>query len=245
MGSAQQINYHLHLAPRFKFIYFSNPKVGCSSIKATLNLAVAARRGQALAYTELAQVHDRAHGVLRAPRQVGPKTFEAMMHAPDVLRFSMFRDPVARVLSAYGSKLRGPRGRSNIAARLRDAMGWPEHRPIALEAFVEALVSRPDVLELDPHWRPQRRQIGYDVVNYSVIGDHANFEAAFGEILTHIFGVPVPVFDSRSLGSRRTDSNSAAEQLDDELRRMLINAYAMDYEMIADIRAKGLDRLQG
>ena len=85
---------HLHISPEFGFIYVSNPKVACSSTKASLNLEVAARQGIDHRIDSMEQIHSRQHNLLLMPKQMGRKKFEAMLQDPSVLRFSFVRDPV-------------------------------------------------------------------------------------------------------------------------------------------------------
>lgn len=104
-GSRPVLNRHVHVSPEHGFIYFSNPKVACSSTKASLNLAVAERAGQDLVLSSMEDIHSRTHNPLLTPRDVGWKRFGTMMRDPDVFRFSFVRDPLKRFVSAYLSKL--------------------------------------------------------------------------------------------------------------------------------------------
>lgn len=242
-GQRQSFNYHFHVAPDHGFIYVTNPKVACSSTKATLNLTVAADMGRDdFKIENMPQVHKRAHNVLRRPIDL-PHRFERMITDPAVLRFTFVRDPVARFCSAFLSKLSGKNPNSNIRRRLWTHMGWDAARESSLEEFAELCASDPFIREFDPHWQPQRRQIAFDLVDYGFIGDHSRFEEQFAGVLRRLFRREVEIFDSRKSFSRPTGAAKVATGLSARFRQNIETAYAQDFEMIAEIEARGLGRL--
>lgn len=233
---------HLHISPEFRFIYVSNPKVACSSTKASLNLEVAARQGIEHRIESMEQIHSRQHNPLLMPRQLGRKRFEAMLHDPDVLRFSFVRDPVARFCSAYMSKLdEGKRG-SGMAQRLWAHMGWPKDYPLTLEEFGELCAADPTIRDFDPHWMLQRSRLFFDEFDYGFIGRHESFDQDFCAVSRRIFGAEIEIFDTRETFHRVTGGNRKAREVSDSLRRNVETAYAGDFEMIEQIGLRGLDR---
>ncbi len=234
---------HLHISPEFGFIYVSNPKVACSSTKASLNLEVAARQGIDHRIDSMEQIHSRQHNLLLMPKQMGRKKFEAMLQDPAVLRFSFVRDPVARFCSAYMSKLDvGKRG-SGMARRLWAHMGWPKDYPLTLEEFGELCAGDTAIRDFDPHWMLQRSRLFYDSFDYGFIGRHENFATDFGAVSRHIFGTEIEIFDTRKTFQRVTGGNRKAQEVSDTLRRNIESAYAADFEMLEDIAARDLNRL--
>ncbi len=244
-GSAGQMNHHIHVSAAHRFIYFSNPKVACSSTKATLNLAVAARAGQKdFAIRSMEEVHARAHNLLDKPGTVTRPVFNKMMRDPKVFRFSFTREPVGRFCSAYLSKLDVGKRASGMARRLWAHLGWPADYPLTLEEFGELCAADPAIRDFDPHWKLQRTQIAYDHVDYGFLGEHHRFAEDFAKISARIFdGDVVPVFDTRTEFQRVTTAKKVAQTVSDSLRRNIEAAYAADFDMLAEIEAKGLNRM--
>lgn len=240
-GSRPVLNRHVHVSPEHGFIYFSNPKVACSSTKASLNLAVAERAGQDLVLSSMEDIHSRTHNPLLTPRDVGWKRFGTMMGDPDVFRFSFVRDPLKRFVSAYLSKLDENKRGSGQTRRLFEHMGWEKDHPLTLQTFAAMVREDEDVRELDPHWRLQRRQICFDVVDYGFIGDHNHFARDFDLIARRIFGAPIEVFDTRTAFNRFTRPSDV--EVTEQVRRDVEVAYAEDYAMLDEIRSRGLDRM--
>lgn len=240
-GSRALANRHIHISPEHRFIYFSNPKVACSSTKATLNLAVAERAGIPLTLSSMEDVHSRSHNPLLSPRKLGWKPFGKMLRDPEVFRFTFVRDPLKRFVSAYLSKLAEAKRGSGQSRRLFEHMGWDNGHALSLAEFATLVRADDSVRELDPHWRLQRRQIGFDAVNYGFIGDHADFARDFDLIASRIFGAPIPVFDTREAFGRFTRPSDV--EITDQIREDVSVAYAEDYAMLDEIRTRGLGQL--
>ncbi|WP_325063276.1 sulfotransferase family 2 domain-containing protein [Halovulum marinum] len=240
-GGRPALSRHVHVSAEHGFVYFSNPKVACSSTKASLNLAVAARSGQPLELRSMEQIHDRGHNPLASPRELGWKRFGAMLRDPQVLRFSFVRDPLKRFVSAYLSKLDEAKRGSGQSRRLFAHLGWEQGHPLSLQDFAALVRADETVRELDPHWRLQRRQIGFDVVDFGFIGDHAAFARDFELIARRIFGAPVEVFDTRTAFGRFTRPSDV--EVTEQVRRDVAAAYAEDYAMLDEIRARGLGQM--
>ncbi len=242
-GKAAVMNRRIHVSQEYGFVYVNNPKVACSTIKATLNLAVAARTGRTdFGFATLTQIHDRHHTLLARPREVGRAAFDAMMIDPGILRFTFTRDPVARFCSAYLDKLAGGAGSSRIAGRLWAYMGWPADKVLTLEAFAELCATDRSVLTMDPHWQPQRAQIAFDVVDYSFIGAQEQFALDFASVLERIFpGQGMQAVDTRTMFGHRSAARQALADLPDTVQQAVRRAYAADYDMLAEIAARRLN----
>lgn len=240
-GSAGQMNHQIHVSTGHRFIYFSNPKVACSSTKASLNAAVAERAGLRFSLRSMNEIHDRSANPLETPVQVGIEAFDRMMADPDTTRFTFTRDPVMRFLSAYLSKLHPSKKGSPIARRLLAHLGRTPQNHLRLEEFAALCASDPVIRDFDPHWRLQRSQIAYDLVDFSFIGDHAHFATDFAALSRRLFdGEEVPVFDTRVAFGRFTEAKAAAQDVSPALRRDIETAYTADYEMLEDIRTRDL-----
>jgi len=242
-GDRRRMDFNIHVCPDRSFLYFNSPKVVCSTTKASLNSAIAARQGRALELASMDDVHDRALNPMLTPKQVGYPVFDAMLTDPAVLRFSFVRDPVTRFCSAWRSKLQ-PRSRgTGPGAKLFAAMGWDAARFPTIEAFAGEAKRNPEVRDFDPHWRLQRRQIGFDLVGYDFIGHQESWAEDFAALTTRLWGVPAPVFDTRARFHKFKKSRTHVDEVGPALRRDIEAAYAEDFEMLEQIRARGLDRL--
>lgn len=242
-GSAGEMNHNIHVSLPEQFIYVTNPKVACSSTKATLNLAHAAANGIAHDIPSMAAVHARQDNPLPSPSKVGVEVFEKMLADPAVCRFTFTREPVGRFFSAYLSKLAPGKRNSGMAKRLWAHMGWEKDYPLTIEEFGEMCATDSAIRDFDPHWRLQRDQIAWGLIDYTFIGDHARFGADFSALLQRLFGQEVEIFDTRAAFNRFTKAGSSSREVSPGLLKNIQSAYAADFEMLSEIEARGLNRL--
>lgn len=242
-GDRRRMDFNIHVCPDRRFIYFNSPKVVCSTTKASLNSAIAARQGRDLVLSSMDDVHDRALNPMLTPKQVGYPEFDAMLADPAVLRFSFVRDPVTRFCSAWRSKLQ-PRSRGKgPGAKLFASKGWDLSQFPTIEEFASEVLRDPEVRDFDPHWRLQRRQISFDVVNHDFIGHQESWAEDFAALTTRLFGAPASVFDTREKFHKFKKSRTHVDEVGPALRRDIEAAYAADFEMLEQISGRGLDRL--
>jgi hypothetical protein len=235
---AFQMSYNIHVSEEFGFIFFNNPKAGCSTTKATLNLACAKRLGVRLEYRQMHDVHTRAHNILKTPRQIGARQFERMVADPKVVRFCFLREPVSRVASAYASKFRGnspQRQRLNEFLKRPADYSWPD-----INEFASALASDDAVRDLDPLWRLQYRQVCAGDVAHTFVGFQEDLEAGLRKVAGMVFGDDVlDIFDVREHFRHNVSKSEMQKQLltPDSLRSIR-QAYAADFEFYAREKAR-------
>lgn len=243
-GSVPGAVRKFHVSTAHNFIYANNPKVACSSTKASLNMAVAARAGKTLSFASMADIHQRVRNPIETPLQVGIERFLEMLVDPDVFRFTFVRDPVSRFCSAYLSKLDKGNRAQRMGLRLYQHLGWAPDHPLSLDSFAALCRDDPEIRDFDPHWQLQRRQIAFDLMNYSFVGSQENWGEQFAAVSRRIFdGETIPVFDTRAAFGRETSARTAAREISAETRRAIEEAYAEDYRMLDEIREAGLDRI--
>lgn len=225
-----EMSYNIHISEEFRFIFFNNPKAGCSTTKATLNLACAARLGIDLKYNVMHDVHDRRRNVLKSPKQLGAERFERMAADPDVFRFCVIREPISRVASAHASKFRG---NSPQQRRFNELLGRPvDYRWPDINEFVAALASDNAIRDSDPHWRLQYDQVCAEDVDLTFVGFQEELEVSLRKIGQIVFGDPdIEIFDVRShFPLNQTHSAARVQLLTPESLALLRTAYAADFE---------------
>lgn len=241
LPSPKSFDNTVHLSPDLGFVFFSNPIVACSSLKATLNLATARALGLPVPELRMGAIHDRDANPLQRPSDIGLTRFAKMLDDPAVRKLAFVRDPLGRFMSCFGKKL----SRENrITERVRAHMKVPA--TIALgdfltpDSFAAALEADPALLNMNDHWRPQRRQVFYDLVPDLQIGRIETFRADVDRLLTPIFGagryevIDVPaLFPQNSSRSR----GAVVPALSDAGREAVRRVYAGDIDMLAQVEA--------
>jgi hypothetical protein len=230
---AFEMNYNIHISEEFNFIFFNNPKAGCSTTKATLNLACAARLGVDLSYGQMHDIHDRAHNILKTPKQLGAARFEQMAADPKVVRFCVLREPVSRIASAYASKFRGnspQQQKLNAFLNRPTDYRWPD-----INEFVAALASDVAVRDFDPHWRLQYRQVCAGEVDLTLIGFQEELDVSLRRIAKLVFGdEDIAIFDVRQHFRHNVSKSSQhREALTPQSLALLHEAYAEDFAFYA------------
>jgi hypothetical protein len=123
-------------------------------------------------------------------------------------------------------------------------MGFRKNYPLSLEEFANAAAEDETVRDIDPHWRLQRTQIAWDLVDYTFIGRHDHFAEDFATLAARLYGArtPVEIFDTRSRFGRYTEAPKLAADITEDLRRVIHRAYEADYDMLSEIEAAALWR---
>ncbi|MRX50808.1 hypothetical protein GI374_10190 [Paracoccus sp. S-4012] len=237
VGSPRELNYTTHVSPELGFIYFATPIVACSTIKATLNLAVARRLGLAVPGADFRTIHNRDANPLKRPRDIGMDRFEAMLADPAVVKFALVRDPADRLVSAFAKKLRG---QGPFVRKLLAHLGLPPQGPSPFatpDDFAAALAADPALLMLDEHWRPQRRQVFFDHIPDLRVVLLDDLEAELPNLLDPIFGGGRwHLVDSVALKPGNSAANRRPATLTEAGREAVAQAYTEDVAMLSEVR---------
>lgn len=194
-----------YFLPKTKLAFTEIPKTGCTTLKNYL-LGLEQEFGQenpgakAANYLDM-QIHGyRGAGVYRVS-----KPFFWRKKASH--RILVLRDPYKRVVSAWANKLLYAQSDFSIYGKYQDEPFTPKDMASlkelnqALELFLEKLVTDPEFLESDRHWRPQHTFVQnletYDVVletgNLSSLQDNLRNDPSFRSLVDNR---PVPRFNS-------------------------------------------------
>jgi hypothetical protein len=179
--------------PEHKALLVFIPKVACTTLKATVVMNSPFRD----AYEKSGLSIHRFVTTVR-PRDELPQ----LMASPDIFRWTVLREPLKRVLSAYLNKIVGA-GRHGGSKpykvkAVKDAqtlagIEFDPARSITFEEFVRHLMTVADN-DMNVHWMPQSRIVGTDLSPYAHVGQMEHLDATFA-VLHDRFGY-VPERDS-------------------------------------------------
>ena len=184
---AQIVEQAVRANPQHGFIYLNNPKVGCSTIKRSLWLAMTGQTP--------ADLKRPVHVVEGSP-------FVSRLTDPVAVRqafiFSFVRNPFQRIVSAYLNKvqMRTDKVWSGFATR----RGWNPETEVSFDGFVERLSGVPPE-EQDPHWRAQHLNILYPFVRPNLIGDLDSLDRVLPQVLARVASGQAKVVQGRRHGT--------------------------------------------
>lgn len=202
-----------YFLPSHRVFYVTNQKCGCSTIKIYLTRV----HTQDFAF-DVEDIH--RNRVVPSPRAIGWRVVREAMREGGFL-FTFVRDPWDRLVSAYRDKMRRPRWRGEIGGVLGRA---DPTLPVSFPDFVQAIAMQ-DVQEMDPHWRPQHRNLMVDALSFDFIGRMEDFGRDF-ERLKALAGLPDAPIPHKNRSSRELDLPREPATL-----RRVEEIYARDYEL--------------
>ena len=156
--------YTINISLQHKYVYVETPKVGCSTIKDTL-------QRMELNFPDLVRedandIHDRKYSPLLSPSQTCG--FDRLLSNSDYFIFCFVRNPYTRLLSAYLDKIvnGSPHKKSILIAMGEDPSNLDKE--ITFSEFVDVVCDLP-IIDMDVHWRPQYYQTFNDLINFDFI----------------------------------------------------------------------------
>lgn len=220
-----QFNAAVHYSRRFGFVYVSVPKAACSTLKLTLQ-----RMELGDPEYQPKRVHDREESPLASPFDLGPGLVDELLADESVLTFTFVRNPYTRLLSAYLDKV--ARRSKSRGGRLRQ-LGFRADLPVRdlpFRRFVRRAVQQSDY-EMDPHWRPQVRQLMLDRIRYDFVGRIESFDRDLERLDGLLEGRVRPCYTLRvrhATGARAL----LRQHYDKATRRLVRERYAEDFEAL-------------
>jgi hypothetical protein len=225
----RSVNMHTHISLVNGYAYVEVPKAGCGTMKATLGGMEAARMGPGL----VQRVQDNPHDRLRAtpfvkPFQLPSALLEEVLASPDFRRFTVVREPAARLLSGFIEKIgQGLKQSEPIVAALAETTGRDiAPADITLDEFLDVVAGQ-DSRDQDPHWRRQADHLGLGIVRYDAVIHLEDLDASWGLIgdLTSTPGLQEQFFCRNSTGAR----NRMQDYYTPDLLARIAEIYARDY----------------
>ncbi|MBR8828004.1 MAG: sulfotransferase family 2 domain-containing protein [Gomphosphaeria aponina SAG 52.96 = DSM 107014] len=222
--SPREFEYHIHISPLNKYIYFEVPKAACSTIKATLQELEAKTLGLEIPSKEMSVIHNKKLSPLKSPSDIGLDEFLAMLNAEEIIKFCFVRNPYTRVMSAFLSKLSWKN--SSYKQQINQILGLTEET-ITFAQFIEA-ISKTSPKEMNPHWRNQTHQLFGELVNYNFIGRLENLNQDLEQILKKIYKQEEGRINN---SGRLTGSEKKLEEYyDEEIEKKVRKIYEEDFK---------------
>jgi hypothetical protein len=225
----RSVNMHSHISLVNRYVYVEVPKAGCGTMKATLGGMEAARMNPGM----VQRVQDSPHNRLNAtpfvkPFQLPPALLEEVLTSPDYRRFTVVREPAARLLSGYIEKIgQGLKQSEPIVAALKESTGRDvAAADITLDQFLD-VISAQDSRDQDPHWRRQADHLGLGIVAYDAVIHLEDLDASWARIgeLTSTPGLQEQFFCRNSTGAR----SRMQDYYTPDLLARVADVYARDY----------------
>lgn len=219
------------------FIYMKNHKAACTTILATLI-------HHQMEYLDLPPgpitgntIHSPPKILIRnGRRSLSVEDACRALETPRVYKFTVIREPLSRILSAFSDKVTGDT--KQRAALFRHA-GLSMDHELKLEDFIDIVTQDSVARNLDRHWRSQRKEISYGQINYDYIGTVENLGPALRVILREVFATAdMNLQDTRKTIGHKSKSESLRDGLSKKDLGKLEQAYSDDFEMYATIAGK-------
>ena len=220
----EEFEYDINISLKHKYVYVETAKVGCSTIKDTL-------QRMELDYPEFVRddfedIHLREFSPLLSPSQTCG--FDRILKETDFLVFCFVRNPYTRLLSAYLDKIvTGSWQKRSILMAMGENSSKPS-KEISFHEFVD-VICKQNISQMDPHWRTQYYQTYQDSINYDFIGRLENFRKDCDYVFSKIRDDYVNYYRSEI----RHSTNSAkllSKYYSDEIKEQVFDKYKIDFE---------------
>ena len=207
------------------------PKVGCSTLKLVLQALEGLPEPE-----RWGDVHDDGPWESMQLSSFSPAQVEELLTAPDVLRFAFVRNPYARLLSGWASKIasRNPDHfvplRELLAARYDGPAARGTRAPFAaFRDFADFVLTADDAFARDHHWAPQHELLRTDIVSYDVLGCFETFAEDLSAILRRL-DAPEAVVGRASQRVNSTFTVPLTTAYDADLADRVYHHYEADFE---------------
>ncbi len=202
----ERLEYGSFVSPARRYMYMETAKAACTSFKHLVMHIEGLSLDPALApYQRETRpdmlVHHRRHIALPTLLSVDAESRAAILtQAPGWMVFALVRNPFSRLVSFFEHKVRmGEPGYGAMEARYGDAakLGGLQK---SFAHFVEEVVAKPDLRNLDVHMMPQADIIMPRLIPYTHIFRLEAVKEAVAALAAHL-GVPsLPLTEARGAG---------------------------------------------
>ena len=148
-------------------------------------------------------------------------------------RFSVVRNPFARLLSAYLDKIGGQKEKSKQNL-FRHLNAVPNFDPLSLsfEAFVDIVVATRDS-HLNKHWLPQINCLAPDYISCNYIGHFENMDAILDRLRVH-FPNNADSIQNMNNAVHKTNSNALTQEYyqNERIVKKVYNRFRADFDLL-------------
>ena len=221
----------IHPSIKDGYIYISNPKAACSSIK--MYLARCMTNNPEFTPVSL---HKRKHLPFDDPGNLTNDNLERLFNG-NYFVFTFVRHPLKRVVSAYGDKIAGNRFQKKEILALLGNNPDELEKPVSFDEFVKAITSqKPE--KLNPHWRPQVHNLYPNIIKYNFIGHLETFDTDFNYVRNKL-NLPVFPVKRQNVKSFKAEPEALLNPFN---RFRLARLYAKDFVRFG-YRPQGIEYL--
>jgi hypothetical protein len=225
----RSVNMHTHISLVNRYVYVEVPKAGCGTMKATLGGVEAARMNPGMVQRVQEAPHNRFNATpFVKPFQLPADLLEQVFTGSDYRRFTVVREPAARLLSGFIEKIgQGLKQAGPIVEAIRSTTGRTvEPEQITLDQFLDVIAAQ-ESRDQDPHWRRQADHLGLGIVEYDAIIHLEDLDASWARIgaLTSTEDLQEQFYCRYSTGARTL----MADYYTPELLARVAEVYARDY----------------
>ncbi len=235
VGKRWRLNQLAFLDEQIGFVYMSAPASANIRTIASLQKGVAQVNGGALDILNLKQIVNRGEGLIDNPKQAGFEVFNHMLEDESVIKLAFVRDPVERFAAIYRNQFSINTKNAAQREKVFEFLGIPLEENLSMLDLAELMVEEEGLIDLSLQLAPQRKLIAFDLLDYSFIGHHEQWDKGFADISMEIFGCETPVFDPVKELNIDPEGAEMLTLVDEETRAVLEQVYAEDYEMIEEI----------
>ena len=236
VGGDTALNYFTYISEELGFIYFSVPGVANFRTVGSLNLAVAETLELEYTLSKMTQIFNRNQRIIKSPEQEGFDIFDHMLEDVDVMKLMFVRDPAERFAINYRNSLSINTKQSVPREKLFGYLGISVEENLSMLDLAELLCEEQEIKTLIPQLRSQRQMTAFDLVDYSFVGHHNNWEEDYKRIAQETFGYETPIFDPIRTFNKDPEGTAFNVQVDQDTKAALAEAYREDYEMIDEIK---------
>lgn len=220
---AYEFRYQLHISHKFRYVYVGNPKTGGSTLKSAL-LELEIRDTNLRLNALERQAFNSDSSPLKSTPPFWPhQTLSDLLKSG--YRFITFvRSPYTRLSSCYINKFINKR--DDIHKTFFNQFG---KLPVDFHDFISKICTQLDY-EMNPHWRPQYRQIHYNDIQYTSIGRFENFPIDFRRTFD-VLGVKNQHIPTIRHLNKTDESQKDLAVYSKETAHMVYERYRLDFEL--------------
>ena len=222
-----RLSHGVFVSPRFRYVFTEVPKAGCSTTKAIL--------WRLEDFGPLpASLHARTRNDPRlSPVTADLKTAAEALFGPAYFRFTLWRDPVSRLASAYRDKIHLGLSPSSewlpVRRAIADAVGVADPADITFDQFARYVCEQPDG-ERDSHWMSHYRVGLHDVIDYDALVRTDHYEVDMAAVLTRL-AIARDRWPDLSVKVHTTGSREQVA-ISKETAALVRAAFAIDYQLL-------------